>query len=281
LSRDPRAPRHKLGTGGLDQLKAEFNDRIFFRGTVGAVLRPNAPNSAGSQFFICVTDQMQLTREYTAFGRVARGIDIVEAISTTPVDANSIARERVVIKSVLIRPTPSVAELKQYRVVVETDRGTFTVEFYPDAAPNHVKRFLNLAGGGFYDGTTFHIIMPGYLLQGGDPMTRNKDRQYWGRGRSGEWLSPEFNQIPFERGTVGMMLMRGESEPTGADCQFFICLAPASHLNGTFTAFGRVVEGMDVLDQIAAVKTDATKAPVEPVVLRTFKLAPGAGAPSK
>ncbi|MBI3952000.1 MAG: peptidylprolyl isomerase [Acidobacteria bacterium] len=67
--------------------------------------------------------------------------------------------------------------------------------------------FLNLAGGGFYDGATFHIIMPGYLLQGGDPMTRDADRQYWGRGWSGEWLPAELSKIPFERGTVGMKPM--------------------------------------------------------------------------
>ncbi|MCS6806218.1 MAG: peptidylprolyl isomerase [Acidobacteriota bacterium] len=281
LSRDPRTPRHKLGTGGLDQLKAEFNDRLFFRGTVGAVLRPNAPNSAGSQFFICVTDQLHLTREYTAFGRVVRGIEVVEAIAQTPVDANQIAKQRVEIKSVVIRPTLSVADMKRCRVIVQTDRGSFTIGLYPEAAPNHVRRFITLAGGGFYDGTTFHIIMPGYILQGGDPMTRHADRQYWGRGRSGDWLAPEFNQIPFERGTVGMMLMRGESEPTSADSQFFICLAPAPHLNGKFTAWGRVLEGMEVLDQIAALKTDAAHAPIEPVVLRRFQVVTDADAPPK
>lgn len=281
LSRDPRTPRHRLGTGGLDQLKAEFNDRIFFRGTVGAVLRPKAPNSAGSQFFICVSDQLHLTREYTAFGRVVRGMEVVEAIAQTPVDANQIAKQRVEIRSVVIRPAPSAADLQRYRVIVETDRGSFTIALHPEAAPNHVRRFVNLAGGGFYDGTTFHIIMPGYILQGGDPMTRHSDRQYWGRGRSGDWLAPEFNQIPFERGTVGMMLMGGEQKPGSADCQFFICLAPAPHLNGKFTAWGRVVEGMEVLDQIAALKTDAAQAPVEPVVLRRFKVVTNVDTPSK
>lgn len=273
LSRNPRTPRQRLGTGGLDKLKPEFNDRVFFRGTVGAVLRPNEPESAGSQFFICVTDQMHLTRQYTAFGRVVRGIEVVEAISAVPVDEHGLAKERVVMKSVTIRPASpaTVEELKQYRVVVETDRGPFTIEFYAEAAPKHVKAFLDLAGGGFYDGTTFHLIQPGYLLQGGDPMTRGPDRQYWGRGWSGDWWPAGPTQIPFERGTVGTMLLR-PGDPTSGSSQFFICLTRAAHLDGQFTAFGKVIEGLEVLDYIASLKTDEKKAPVEPFVLRRFKV---------
>ena len=184
LSRKPGTPRQQLGSGGLGELKSEFNERVFFRGTVGAVLRPGQPQSAGSQFFICVTDQMQLTGKYTAFGRVVRGIDLVESISAVPADAGGLAKERVVMKSVTIRPaSPStVEEFKQHRVVIETDQGPVTIEFYPEAAPRHAAHFLNLAGGGFYDGTVFHLIMPGYLLQGGDPMTRGADRRYLGTG---------------------------------------------------------------------------------------------------
>ncbi len=273
LSRDPRTPRHRLGTGGLDKLRPEFNDRIFFRGTVGAVLKPKMPNSAGAQFFICVTDQMQLTHEYTAFGRVIRGIEVVDAISATPADAHGLAKERVMIKSVTVRPAASatVEGFKHYRVVVNTDRGSFTIAFNPEAAPKHVGYFINLAGGGFYDGTTFHIIMPGYLLQGGDPMTRGTDRQYWGRGWSGDWLPPELNKIPFERGTVGTMLLWPD-DPTSGTCQFFICLGRAEHLDGKFTAFGRVMEGMEVLEQIASLKTDEKNAPIEPIILRTFRV---------
>ncbi len=273
LSRNPGTPRQRLGSGGLDQLKPEFNERVFFRGTVGAVLRPGQPQSGGSQFFICVTDQVQLTRKYTAFGRLVRGIDVVESISAAPADAGGLAKERVAMKSVTIRPGPSTAEeLKQYRVVIETDRGPVTIEFYPEAAPRHVAHFLNLAGGGFYDGTVFHIILPGYLLQGGDPMTRGADREYWGRGWSGEWLAPEPSQIPFERGTVGMMLMRPDSDPKSASCQFFICLARALRFDGKYTAFGRVTAGMEILDQLGQLQTDDKNRPLEPVVLRRFKV---------
>lgn len=274
LSRNPGTPRQRLGSGGLDELKPEFNERVFFRGTVGAVLRPGQPQSAGSQFFICVTDQMQLTRKYTAFGRVVRGIDVVESISAVPADAGGLAKERVAMKSVTIRPvSPStVEELKQYRVVMETDRGPITIEFYPEAAPKHVAHFLNLAGGGFYDGTVFHLILPGYLLQGGDPMTRGADRQYWGRGWSGEWLALEPSEIAFESGTVGMMLMRPDSDPNSASCQFFICLARGLAFDGKYTAFGRVIAGMEILDQVGQLQTDDKKRPLEPVVVRRFKV---------
>lgn len=274
LSRNPATPRQQLGSGGLGDLKAEFNARVFFRGTVGAVLRPGQPQSAGSQFFICVTDQMQLTGKYTAFGRVVRGIDVVEAISAVPSDASGLAKERVVMKSVTIGPAspPTADELKQHRVVIETDRGPVTLEFYPEAAPRHVAQFLDLAGGGFYDGTVFHLVVPGYLLQGGDPMTRGADRQYWGRGWSGEWLAPEPSQIPFERGTVGMMLMRPDSDPNSASCQFFICLARALPFDGKYTAFGHVTAGMEILDQIGQLQTDDKSRPLEPVVLRRFRV---------
>ena len=276
LSRNTATPPVQLGSGGLDKLKPEFNQRVFFRGTVGAVLRPGKPESAGAQFFICVTDQMQLTGKYTAFGRVVRGIDVVETISAVPADKSGLTEQRVVMKSVTIRPaSPSTAEeLKQYRVVIETDKGPFTIEFLPDA-PKHAAHFLNLAGGGFYDGTVFHLILPGYLLQGGDPMTRGADRQYWGRGWSGEWLAPEPSPIKFERGTVGMMLMRPDSDPRSASCQFFICLARAQAFDGKYTAFGRVTEGMELLDQLGQLQTDDQKRPVEPVVLRRFKVVTG------
>jgi peptidyl-prolyl cis-trans isomerase B (cyclophilin B) len=272
LSRDPRTPRARLGTGGLDKLKPEFNDRPFFRGTVGAVLRPDDPNSAGSQFFICVTDQGQLTKQYTAFARVVEGIEVAERISQTPADADSLAKERVVMKSVTIRPAPSLSaeEVKQYRVILETALGNVAIEFFPEA-PRHVGQFLKLAGGGFYDGTTFHIIMPNYLLQGGDPMTRGPDRAYWGRGWSGEWLPAEPNKVPYERGTVGMLLMRPD-DPNSASCQFLISLTRAAHLDGKYTAFGKVVEGLELLDQIANQKADEKKAPIEPVVLQKFKV---------
>jgi peptidyl-prolyl cis-trans isomerase B (cyclophilin B) len=274
LSRNARTARQRLGSGGLDELKPEFNQRVFFRGTVGAVLRPGQPQSGGSQFFICVTDQTQLTGKYTAFGRVVRGIDVVESISAVPADNGGLTKERVVMKSVTIRPaSPSTPEeLKQYRVVIETDRGPITIEFYPEAAPKHVAHFLNLAGGGFYDGTVFHLVMRGYLLQGGDPMTRGADRQYWGRGWSGEWLAPETSKIPFERGTVGMALMRPDSDPSSASSQFFICLARALPFDGKYTAFGRVTAGMEILDQISQLKTDDNSRPLEPVVLRRFRV---------
>ncbi|MCS6817077.1 MAG: peptidylprolyl isomerase [Blastocatellia bacterium] len=269
LSRDPRTPREALGRGGLDRLSPEFNDRPFTRGVVGAVLRPGDPNSAGSQFFICVTDQGQLDRKFTAFGRVVEGMDVVEKIAETPTDADGLARQRIVMKSVRIRPSPLAhpEELKKYRVVLESPLGSIAIAMMPEVAPRHARHFVALAGGGFYDGTTFHRIYPGYLLLGGDPLTRGEDRSLWGRGWSGEFLPAEIGRIEFDRGIVGMLPMKPD-DPNSGSAIFFICLGRAPHLDGKYTAFGRVVEGMEVLEKFEKLETDAQKAPVTKVPIR-------------
>ncbi len=271
LVKNPKIPKTQWGTGGLDKLKPEFHDLPFLRGSVGAVLRPGQPESAGSQFFICITDQTQLTKQYTAFGRVVRGMDVAEQISEQPVDANAIARDRIVIKSIAIRkaqsPTPD--EAKNLRVVVETELGDLTLSMLPEVAPRHVRRFLDLAGGGFYDGTTFHRIYPDYMIMAGDPLTRSDDRSLWGRGWIGKKLAAEFNKTPFDRGTVGMW--HGQ-DPNGAAHQFFICLKRSPQLDEKYTAFAQVVGGMDVLDKIAAAPTDDNKAPQKRIVIRRFRL---------
>lgn len=273
LSRNPRTPREALGRGGLDRLPPEFNDHPFTRGVVGAVLRPGQPNSAGSQFFICVTDQGQLDRKFTAFGRVVQGMDVVDKIAAVPTDADGIPRERIVIRSVTIRPSPwtRVEEVKKYRVVLESELGNITIALWPEIAPRHARHFLSLAGSGFYDGTTFHRIYPGYLLLGGDPLTRGEDRSLWGRGWSGEFLSAEIGKVEFDRGVVGMLPMKPD-DPHSASAIFFICLGRAPNLDGKYTAFGRVVEGLDVLEKFEKLETDSQKAPVTKIPIRRFRV---------
>jgi len=269
LSRDPRTPREALGRGGLDRLPPEFNDHPFTRGVVGAVLRPGDPNSAGSQFFICVTDQGHLDRKFTAFGRVVEGMDVVEKIAETPTDAEGLAQRRIVMRSVRIRPSPLARpeELRKYRVILESPLGNIAIAVMPEVAPRHARHFVALAGGGFYDGTTFHRIYPGYMMLGGDPLTRGEDRSLWGRGWSGEFLPAEISRIEFDRGVVGMLPMKPE-DPNSGSAIFFICLGRAPHLDGKYTAFGRVVEGMDVLEKFEKLETDAQKAPVPKVPIR-------------
>src|SRR5262245_23609758 len=160
LSKDP-AKTKLYGTGGLGVLKAEISSEKNTRGAVAAVLQPGKPDSAGSQFFVTVTDQPALDGKYTIFGRVSEGLDVVQKISEVPADERGVPAERVEIKSIAIRdtsppePVPfaaeSAAELAKYRAVLETSAGAITVEFFPDKAPEHVRNFLRLASVGVYD----------------------------------------------------------------------------------------------------------------------------------
>ena len=141
--------------------------------------------------------------------------------------------------------------------VIETTQGTIKVEFFPKVAPEHVDNFINLANSGFYDGTLFHRIMPGFVIQGGDPNTANStDRNIWGQGDPGYTVDAEFSSIPHDR---GILSMARALDPDSAGSQFFIVLRgdelTKSVLDNRYTVFGRVTEGMDVVDRIAALET--------------------------
>jgi dolichyl-diphosphooligosaccharide--protein glycosyltransferase len=138
--------------------------------------------------------------------------------------------------------------------VINTGQGNIEIEFFPNAAPNHVKNFIDLAKSGFYDGTLFHRIAPGFVIQGGDPNTKgdDSDRNTWGQGGPDTTLKAEFNDIPHERGIVSMAR---STNPDSAGSQFFIVLKDSNFLDGQYTVFGRVTSGMDVVDKIAALQT--------------------------
>jgi peptidyl-prolyl cis-trans isomerase B (cyclophilin B) len=133
------------------------------------------------------------------------------------------------------------------------DLGTIRFELLPELAPRTVESFERLAGEGFYDGTTFHRVIPDFMIQGGDPNSRNGDPRDDGRGGPGFKLDAEFSAYPHIRGTVSMA--RGNN-PNSAGSQFFIVQAPSPDLDGQYTVFGRVVEGMDVVDAITRVEID-------------------------
>jgi peptidylprolyl isomerase len=126
-------------------------------------------------------------------------------------------------------------------LVLSLEDGDIVIDLAEDAAPNHTARIKELAGQGFYDGVIFHRVIPGFMAQTGDPTGT-------GRGGSGENIQAEFSDIPFERGTVGMARA---SDPDSADSQFFIMFDRAPHLDGKYTVIGQVVDGMDVVDNIA------------------------------
>jgi peptidyl-prolyl cis-trans isomerase B (cyclophilin B) len=254
LSKDP-AKAELYGTGGLGVLKAEFSAEPPTRGAVAAVLQPNRPDSAGSQFFICVTDQPSLAGAYTIFGRVSEGMDVVQKISEVPATPQRAPVDRIAIASVTIRDTPppepvpfaaeTPAELAQYRAVIDTGAGPITVGFFPNKAPAHVRNFLRLAQAGVFDGTAFHRVVKGFAIQAGALTSRapltEQQRKYV------HPLQPEFNDTKHVKGIVSMA--RGD-DPASATTSFFVVTADAPSLDGKYTAFGQVIDGMPVVEAI-------------------------------
>ena len=154
---------------------------------------------------------------------------------------------------------------------IETTQGPIKIEFYPDVAPNHVKNFQDLASKGFYDGVVFHRIVPGFVIQAGDPNTKNDNssRDTWGTGGPGYTINQEFNSIPHER---GILSMARTNDPNSAGSQFFIVLNDSKFLDNQYTVFGKVTEGLDVVDKIANSTTNAMDQPEDPNSARINKI---------
>jgi peptidyl-prolyl cis-trans isomerase B (cyclophilin B) len=153
------------------------------------------------------------------------------------------------------------------RAVIETTLGEMEIEFLPDKAPGHVKNFLELSRKGFYDGTTFHRVIPGFMIQGGDPNTRDPKapRTAHGTGGPGYNIKAEFNDTSHRRGVVSMARA---SDPDSAGCQFFICVADSKFLDRQYSAFGRVVRGMEVADRIVSATRDAHDNPNQRIEMK-------------
>jgi peptidyl-prolyl cis-trans isomerase B (cyclophilin B) len=150
----------------------------------------------------------------------------------------------------------------QTQAIIETKYGNIELAFFPDQAPKHVENFIKLAKSGFYNGTIFHRVIPGFVIQGGDPNTKKEDTSQYGMGGPGYTVKAEFNDRPHERGTLSMARSQ---DPNSAGSQFFIVLARTPHLDGKYTVFGQVVKGMDVVDKIVSLKRGARDMPLERV----------------
>ena len=178
----------------------------------------------------------------------------------------------------LLLMSPALAEVKDKKfipqeikkmaetsAVIETKYGNMELKFSPDVAPNHVNNFIDLAKKGFYDGTIFHRMIPGFMIQGGDPNTKNPDRSKHGLGGPGYTVKAEFNEKPHKR---GILSMARAANPDSAGSQFFICLANAPFLDRQYTVFGEVVAGMEVADIIVSQPRDKRDKPNERVGMK-------------
>lgn len=162
--------------------------------------------------------------------------------------------------------TDKVAEL-------HTTAGEIDIRFFPDVAPNHVKNFIDLAQKGFYNGTKFHRVIPGFMIQGGDPNTKSGSSSTWGTGGSGKNVAAEFSSVKHKRGIVSMARAQ---DPNSASSQFFIMVADYPSLDGQYSVFGQVTKGMDVADKIVKAPTGPNDRPnnptaIERIVIRDAK----------
>ena len=276
LSKDP-AKVEAYGTGGFGVLRAERNAEKNSRGAVSAVVGGGNPDSGGTQFFICVADQPALDGTYDVFGRVSEGILVAQRISEIAADEKGRAKDRVAIRSVTIRDKPAVspepfstesaAELSAYRAILQTSAGDIVLEFAPEKAPEHVRNFLRLAQAGVYNGMGVHRVAKGFVIQTGylpsrsEPLSESQQRVVRN-------LQPEFNDTPHVKGTVSMA--RGDN-PASADTSFFIVLGPSPVLDGKYTAFGRVADGLSVVDAIEQAPVNG-EAPVTRIEIKSVRI---------
>jgi len=159
------------------------------------------------------------------------------------------------------RSQVQTASEKAPQAIIETKFGSMEIRFFPDKAPKHVENFITLAKSGFYDKTIFHRVIPGFMIQGGDPNTKDeKNKSQYGMGGPGHRVKAEFNDRPHVRGTVSMAR---SPDPDSAGSQFFIVVKDSPSLDGKYTVFGEVVKGMEVADKIVSQPRDARDNPLE------------------
>ena len=167
----------------------------------------------------------------------------------------------ILLSTLLLTAVVSAQEI----AVIETKFGKIEMELFADKAPGHVKNFKDLAKKGFYDGTIFHRVIPGFMIQGGDPNTKSDDRATHGMGGPGYSIQAEFNDTPHKRGVLSMARSQN---PNSAGSQFFIVVKKASFLDGKYTAFGKVLSGMAVADQIVNAPRDKRDNPDERIEMK-------------
>ena len=147
---------------------------------------------------------------------------------------------------------------KMSKAIIETNLGKIVFELLPNMAPETVRSFTKLAKSSFYDGTSFHRVIPGFMIQGGDPNTKKPDKSKWGMGGPGYTINAEFNSKSHLRGIVSMARA---TDPNSAGSQFFIVTTDSTFLDKQYTVFGQVVEGMNIADKIVNLPRDKNDCP--------------------
>jgi cyclophilin family peptidyl-prolyl cis-trans isomerase len=268
LLKKAATPKDLWGTGGLNLLAEEFNDVKHVRGTVSTVRIPGKAGSDGAQFFITLYPITQYDGQYSAFGQVNEGLEVVEKISLAQTDVQQRTLTPVKIISVKIEPKKvepfkdaTVDQLRR-EVLLRTSLGDITLEMDPSVAPEHVRNFLKLVQTGWYNNTEFHRIIPGFVIQGGVGASRAEGARH----PADRWvhnLKPEFSKLQHSRGVLSMA--RGDAEDS-ASTSFFIMLGVAPHLDNKYTIFGRVLDGLETMDKIESAPRNGER-PVQRIEL--------------
>lgn len=250
LLKNPKTPRTLWGSGGLSLQPDEPSALKHERGVVSTVSIPGKADSDGAQFFVCVAPQPALDGHYASFGQVTEGMDVVERLSAMPVDKGGIAEKPARILTIALEPkkrepfrNAPLSELKR-TVTLKTSLGAVKIQMEPDWAPENVRSFLKLTSTGWYDGTVFHRVIKGFVAQGGTAAGRSVGEIH----TADRWIHPikgEFrNDVKHREGIISMA--HGD-DPNSATTSFFLVLGGAPNLDGQYSAFGRVVEGLEVL----------------------------------
>lgn len=158
-----------------------------------------------------------------------------------------------------------IQKMSETNATIETKLGNIEIRFFPDIAPNHVNNFIELSKKGFYDGTIFHRVIPRFMIQGGDPNSKQPDRSKHGMGSPGYTVKAEFNEKPHKR---GILSMARASHPDSAGSQFFICVADAPFLDRQYTVFGEVISGMELADKIVNQPRDRNDNPLDRIEIK-------------
>jgi len=191
-------------------------------------------------------------------------------VSASAAESNPAAAPKAEPKKEEAKPA-SPADVKEV-AVLKTSEGEMVLEFWPDVAPGHVENFKKLARQGFYDGTCFHRVIKGFMIQGGDPLTKDEaSKSRWGTGDPGYKIKAEFNSKPHVRGVLSMARSQ---DPNSAGSQFFVCHGSPRQLDNQYTAFGKLIKGDDVLEKIATTPTEPGDRPVKRMNVESIKIVP-------